>query len=57
MVREKGMWDINEMVDLPRKQGTPGMKNKMLLTLRKKNNILYWPSPLPPHGQFGELAN
>ncbi len=33
MAKEKGMRDIKEMVDPPRNQGTPGMKNQMLLTI------------------------
>ena len=47
MAKEKGMWDIKEMVDPPRNQGTPGMKNPMLLTISKKSTILYHSSPLP----------
>ena len=47
MAKEKGMRDIKEMVDPPRSQGTPGMKNQMLLTINKKSTILYQPSPLP----------
>ena len=47
MAKEKGMRDIKEMVDPPRNQGTPSMKNKMLFTISKKSTILYWPSPLP----------
>ena len=43
----KGIQDIKEMVTPPRNQGTPGMKNQMLLTIRKKSTILYRPSPLP----------
>ena len=30
MAKEKGMWDIKEMVNPPRNQGTPSMKNQML---------------------------
>ena len=47
MAREKGMWDIKEMVNPPRGQGTPSMKNPILLTISKKSTILYRPSPLP----------
>ena len=47
MEKEKGMGDIKEMVNPPRNQGTPGMKNQMLLTIRKNSTILYRPSPLP----------
>jgi len=43
MEKEKGMRDIKEMVDPPRNQGTPGMMNPMLLTIRKKSTILYQP--------------
>ena len=46
MTKEKGMRDIKEMVDPPRNQGTPCMKNQMLLTISKKSTILYRPSPL-----------
>ena len=41
LAKEKGMRDIKEMVDPPRNQGTPGMKNQMLLTISKKSTILY----------------
>ena len=47
LAKEKGMRDIMEMVNPPRKQGTPGMKNEMVLTISKRNTILYQPSPLP----------
>ena len=47
MAKEKGMRDIKEMVNPPRKQRTPGMKNQMLLTISKRNINLYRPSPLP----------
>jgi len=43
----KEVQDIKEIVNPPRKQGTPGMKNQMLLTIRKRNTILYRPYPLP----------
>ena len=47
MEKEKGMQDIMEIVDPPRKQGSPGMKNQMLFPISKRSIILYWPSPLP----------
>jgi len=47
MAKEKGMRDIKEMVDPPRNQGTPSLKNPMLLTISKKSTILYQPSPMP----------
>ena len=47
MAKEKEMRDIKEMVDPPRNQGTPGMKNQMLLTISRRNTILYRPSPIP----------
>ena len=47
MAKEKGVRDIKEMVEPPRKKGTTGMKNQMLLTIRKMSTILYQPSPLP----------
>ncbi len=54
--KEKGMQDIKEMVNPPRKQGTPGMKNQMLLTIRKMNIVLYRPSPLPLLRTLWELG-
>lgn len=40
------------MFDPPRKQGTIGMKNQMLLTIRKRSTILYQPSPLDTLGNW-----
>jgi len=47
MSKEKGMQVIKEMVYLPRKQGTPGMKNLMLFFISKRSIILYRPSLVP----------
>ena len=39
MAKEKEMPDIREMIEPPRNQGTPSMKNPMLLTISKMNII------------------
>ena len=38
MEKERGMLEIKEVVNPPRKKGTPGM-NQMLLIIRKMNVI------------------
>ncbi len=57
MAKEKGMWDIKEMVNPPRNQGTPGMMNPMLLTISKRVQSYIGPLHCLSSGHFGKLAD